>query len=209
MRTDCTVAILVDGGFFIKRYNKLVGFYPARNIVKHLHKVCLNCYLGTDDYLYRILYYDCAPYSADDVKQAAERSFDISDEESENFVKKFFKEEKAKFRKDVLDALKKTPKMAVRLGKLKIGFSGTKERPEPTRKQKGVDMRMGLDIAALALKEKVQKIILVAGDSDYVPAIKFARREGIEVVLDPMKNGLSEDLQEHIDNLIKNPWKKD
>ena len=33
-------------------------------------------------------------------------------------------------------------------------------------KQKGVDMRLGLDIASLAYKKQVDKIILIAGDSD-------------------------------------------
>src|SRR5690606_8909702 len=45
-------------------------------------------------------------------------------------------------------------------------------------RQKGVDMRIGLDIAALTLKRFVGTIVLVSGDSDFVPAAKLARREG-------------------------------
>lgn len=68
-------------------------------------------------------------------------------------------------------------------------------------KQKGVDMKIGVDIASLAYKKQVDKIILIAGDSDFVPASKLARREGIDFVLDPMWNHVNPDLFEHIDGL--------
>ena len=41
---------------------------------------------------------------------------------------------------------------------------------EPNFVQKGVDMRIGLDIASLAYKEQVNQIVLIAGDSDFIPA---------------------------------------
>ena len=47
-------------------------------------------------------------------------------------------------------------------------------------------MRLGLDIAAMAHKRQVDQIVLVAADADFVPPVKLARREGIDVVLDPM-----------------------
>ena len=53
-------------------------------------------------------------------------------------------------------------------------------------RQKGVDMRIGLDIASLAYKGQINQLVLISGDSDFVPAAKLARREGIDFVLDPM-----------------------
>ena len=47
----------------------------------------------------------------------------------------------------------------------------------PALRQKGVDMRIGLDIASIALKRQADTIVLVAGDADFVPAAKLARRE--------------------------------
>jgi len=67
--------------------------------------------------------------------------------------------------------------------------------------QKGVDMRIGLDIASMAFKHQVDQIILVAGDSDFVPAAKLARREGIDFILDPLWANIREDIHEHIDGL--------
>ena len=71
--------------------------------------------------------------------------------------------------------------------------------------QKGVDMKIGVDIASLAYKHQVDQIILIAGDSDFVPAAKLARREGIDFVLDPMWTNIRDDLFEHIDGL-KSQW---
>ena len=47
--------------------------------------------------------------------------------------------------------------------------------------QKGVDMRIGVDISSMLIKNRLIKLILIAGDSDFVPAAKQARREGIDL----------------------------
>ena len=69
-------------------------------------------------------------------------------------------------------------------------------------------MRIGLDIASLAYKKQVDQIILIAGDSDFVPAAKLARREGIDFILDPMWASIKDSLFEHIDGLRSNWGKK-
>ncbi len=69
-------------------------------------------------------------------------------------------------------------------------------------RQKGVDMRIGLDIASITLKKQADTIVLATGDSDFAPAAKLARREGVEFILDPMWHKISDDLFEHIDGLF-------
>ncbi|PTY02418.1 hypothetical protein DB346_09730 [Verrucomicrobia bacterium LW23] len=69
-------------------------------------------------------------------------------------------------------------------------------------RQKGVDMRIGLDISTLTLKKQVDTIILVTGDSDFVPAAKLARREGVEFLLDPLWQSVNDDLHEHVDGVV-------
>lgn len=73
--------------------------------------------------------------------------------------------------------------------------------------QKDVDMKIGLDISSLAFKKQVDQIILIAGDSDFVPAAKHARREGIDFILDPMWADIKDSLFEHIDGL-RSQWGK-
>lgn len=68
-------------------------------------------------------------------------------------------------------------------------------------RQKGVDMRLGLDIASLAYQRNVNQIVLISGDADFVPAAKLARRSGIDFILDPMWATIRPDLYEHIDGL--------
>lgn len=68
-------------------------------------------------------------------------------------------------------------------------------------RQKGVDIKIGIDITSLALKRMVEKIVLVSGDADFIPAAKLARREGIDFVLDPMWGQIQPGLNEHIDGL--------
>ena len=113
-------------------------------------------------------------------------------------------------------------KTALRMGELLESTAGYVLKPDVTKKlmrkeisiddltisdfsldiaQKGVDMRIGLDIASLAQKRLVDQIILIAGDSDFVPAAKHARREGIDFILDPMWHTIKDSLNEHIDGL--------
>jgi uncharacterized LabA/DUF88 family protein len=65
--------------------------------------------------------------------------------------------------------------------------------------QKGVDMRIGLDLASIAAKRLADQVVLIAGDSDFIPAAKMARREGMCFVLDPMGAPIKLELHEHVD----------
>jgi uncharacterized LabA/DUF88 family protein len=71
--------------------------------------------------------------------------------------------------------------------------------------QKGVDMRIGMDMARLALRNLVRTVVVVTADSDFVPALKFVRREGVKVILEPYgKNGRKE-LRYHADIVLPPP----
>ena len=66
-------------------------------------------------------------------------------------------------------------------------------------------MRIGVDISLLAFKKQVDCIILISGDSDFVPAAKQARREGVDFILDPVRSPIKDDLFKHIDGLCTKP----
>jgi len=118
----------------------------------------------------------------------------------------------------IFNTLKETPFFSLRMGELK--FRGwklgkyvknnhtreltiTAEDLAPDIQQKGVDMRIGLDIASLSLKRQVDIIVLVTGDSDFVPAMKFARREGVLVYTVPLGHTVTPSVIEHSDVIIK------
>jgi uncharacterized LabA/DUF88 family protein len=71
---------------------------------------------------------------------------------------------------------------------------------EPIFEQKGVDMRIGLDIAAYSDNRVVERIVLVSGDTDCVPALKYGRRAGLQTVLiEPAGAKISPELIAHAD----------
>ena len=57
----------------------------------------------------------------------------------------------------------------------------------------------------MAYKKQVNQIVLIAGDSDFIPAAKLARREGIDFVLDPLGQHIKDELNEHIDGIRSFP----
>ena len=78
-------------------------------------------------------------------------------------------------------------------------------------RQKQVDLKIGIDIASMALKGRVSTMVLIAGDGDFVPVAKMARKEGIDFILDPMWGRVQQELVEHIDGLysvLPDPKKK-
>ena len=96
--------------------------------------------------------------------------------------------------------------MALRIGEL--SFDGWKidphnpEKSKPDFKQKGVDMKIGLDMALMATKKTVDKIVLIAGDSDFISPIKLVRKEGIQVYLYKMKHRVKNTLTDHCDFVL-------
>lgn len=60
-------------------------------------------------------------------------------------------------------------------------------------------MRIGLDIASLTLKKQVDIIVLITGDSDFIPAMKFARKEGVQLYLVRLSHSVIPELYEHSD----------
>ena len=253
------IAILIDGGFFLKRLSKLVPTHQCdtpENIARCVRKLCFNHVMRLkggsgklwQQHLYRVFFYDAQPYDGKAHHPISNRPIE------------FGKSDLAKARQALFEQLRKERKLALRLGKVnrdhdwalspRLTKTALKTRQQlaplqglveqlqqasdPTQpvqlqlsaeqaqqllaahdfwqnlqagdvalglRQKGVDMRIAIDIASLTLKKQVSTIVLVAGDSDFVPAAKLARREGMEFILDPLWQNVNDDLFEHIDAL--------
>lgn len=215
--TDTTItAILVDGGFYRRRAYACMGDKSPQERADELESYCkrhlkekIN---GVDTYhqLYRIFYYDCVPVTKNIYHPLLKKQIDLSKTDTFKWSTEFF------------DHLKEKRKFALRYGKLADGQAHYSLTEKSFKKlcngsikfedlteadcvlkieQKGVDMRIGLDIASLAYKHQVNQIVLISGDSDFVSAAKLARREGIDFILDPLGAPVKPDLFEHIDGL--------
>lgn len=208
-----STAILVDGGFFLKRYrsiHKIRKLDPVKT-ANDLWQMCISHLnqKGEKYSLYRIFYYDCLPYNKKQHNPINGKSVDFSKTEQFEFQNSFFEELKKKrkvaLRLGVLEDRKRwiiKPSKTKQLLSKKISIDDlTEEDVQFDFNQKRVDIKIGLDIASITLKQQVQQIILISGDSDFVPAAKLARREGIDFLLDPMWNPIKPHLFEHIDGL--------
>lgn len=164
-------AIFIDGGYL----RVLVRQADLQYAPDYIEKIAHACLLE-EEFLLRILYYDCAPYKGSPKLPVSGKpsSFTGSDE--------------------WIEELSAKPQFAVRFGVLKFrGFIPKKiplststlsdEDFKPRFEQKGVDMRLGLDIATYAANRSVERIILITGDTDCLPAMKLARTAGLQVVL--------------------------
>lgn len=205
-------AILIDGDFFIRRYRFLRGNQPAQRVANDLHRMCLQHLEQSDGMreLYRIFFYDCPPLAKKVHHPLTGKAVDFSRTPTANWRNALHQElrglRKVALRLGYLN--ERTGHWVVQPAKLKALLAGQVTWSQLAEAdlvyevaQKGVDMRIGLDIASMAFKRQVDQIILVAGDSDFVPAAKLARREGIDFILDPMWATIREDLQEYIDGL--------
>lgn len=185
-----------------------VGVDPTTSIGQADGKKILDTSWAESKDLYRIFFYDCAPLTKRVHYPISKRHINLA------------QTPEAQARLAIHEALRGLRKVALRLGRLNEQF-GWRPKPhavdawladprqfDPTDEdfeidtvQKGVDMRLGLDIASMAFKRQVDQIVMVAADADFVPAVKLARREGIDVVLDPMGGNAAKDLVEHADGI--------
>lgn len=204
------IAILIDAAFFLVRYKKCYkgGVNDdAKTVAQNMYTMALG-HVENEE-LYRILVYDCPPLEKKANNPISGNAIDYSISPIAKFRNQFhvelIRKRKVALRLGVLKAINEwriRPRQLRELFSAKIQFSDLREDDvfyDIT--QKGVDMKMGLDIASLAYKKLVSRIILVTGDSDFVPAAKLARREGIDVILDPMWQAVSPSLYEHVDGM--------
>ena len=77
-------------------------------------------------------------------------------------------------------SLERLPRYSIRLGQLALRFDNRGRRKF---EQKRVDILLGVDLVQLSAKQNIQEAILVAGDSDFIPAITAAKSEGVLVKL--------------------------
>ncbi|MBL8896976.1 MAG: NYN domain-containing protein, partial [Planctomycetes bacterium] len=199
-------ALLLDGGFVLKRLrSKLSRHASESDVLAECARIRAHPRLDGHELL-RIYWYD-APPAKDSVRNP------IDGTKMELAGTAVYSRATS-----LLDRLELTPDFSLRLGdlvardwKLRAGvLKSIAKNPrlleasdlEPDLKQKGVDLRIGLDIARLALRQLVDVIVVVTGDSDIVPAFKFARREGVRVYLDHLEGAVKRDLMAHVDFVL-------
>ena len=189
--------VMIDGG-----YIRAAAARAARTFDNDFIRTFSGGCVSPGEYLIRVIYYDAPLYrgSVQLPVSGLAKKFEGSDA--------------------WLDDLAGSHRFAVRRGAL--GFRGWKPKTTPISgraltdedfspvfEQKGVDMRIGLDIASMSERRSVDRIVLVSGDTDMVPAMKHARKAGLEVVMiqpPPPTLPLHKLLRAHSDCVREAPW---
>ena len=189
-------AIYFDGGFVCKI---LKSFLHKNIVVSDLENV-LNLIKSSDELkgkeLLRAYYYDSPPFKGKTKNPQTNEEVDFGT--SDTYKRQMSFHESVKFHSD----------FALRSGDLK--FRGWKQNPKgeflPDFQQKGVDVKIALDIAQMSMKRVIDAAVLFSGDIDITPALKLARREGIRVyyvnVLNAKSMFVGDEVKIHSDGVI-------
>ena len=168
--------VFIDGGYFEKIRDKVYGAKVKIDLE------CLSNKLSEPYRRLRTYYYNAYPYQS---------PHNPSSEEKERFSKsqRFY------------DRLNKLDRFEVRLGKTVKRFS---HEGAPYYTQKGVDVYFSIDILKVAWGGYAKYIILVAGDADFVPAIRAAKEKGtiIRLVYYDDGNNAPNDLLNTVDERV-------
>jgi uncharacterized LabA/DUF88 family protein len=200
-------ATLIDGAFAIRKLEARLHAFPTAN-----HIQALPAAIGRDECVrglsrLRVYFYHARPATQIVTNPISKCTIALAETRVHADHARLLAE------------LETAPDFALRLGEThtigwKIGDSAFRRllrQPRvvqaqdlvPAIEQKGVDLRIGLDIARLALTRSVEAIVVVTGDSDLVPAFKFARREGVRVFLCHLGHGIKPELRAHADRTLR------
>ncbi len=147
-------AIFIDGGYFLSLMKKN-NIEPKYEDLDTYFLKQLRKSNPLD--LLRCYFYYCAPWMSPEPKEKELKRM----EEHEQFMGEIL----------ALD------RWAIKLGKLRKRWDGYKEYFE----QKRVDVLLSVDMVRHAAAGHIQHIILVAGDSDFIPAVEAAKESGATV----------------------------
>ncbi len=150
------VALLIDGGYLEKTLKNEFG-QPRIDYSK------LSDRMGShvpDSTVIRTYYFHCLPHKGNPPTQ----------EENERFAK----------RQQFYEYLRGLPRWEVRMGYL---AKRSESNGKVIYEQKQVDMLLGLTAVHLSAKSQISHIGILAGDSDYIPAIRMAKDDGVDIFL--------------------------
>lgn len=208
-----SIAIFIDTAFVIGRLRHHLSpedYYHASKMVESIITMVSKHVQHSEDELYRMYFYDCPPITKKVHKPISRELTDLS------------KSQEALFRHELHQLLNKQPKTQLRLGELSIGqdvwrlklgvakslFWGKKQWYDLTDEdfcldvhQKGLGIQMGADMMGLALKNQVDKMVVVSGDDEFALIANKIRHEGMQLVLDSMQKSIPEELFGCIDEL--------
>lgn len=163
--------LLIDGGY-LRKVARDAGHTYTNDFIEAFARVCVL----EEESLQRVLYYDCPQYRG---KQRLPVSGEIKQfTASDRWLTDLAGRELFAVRRGTLAFRGWVPRSLPIRG----GHALTDDDFRPNFEQKGVDMRIGLDIATIAANGRLDRIVLLSGDTDLIPATKHARKANLQVM---------------------------
>lgn len=149
-----TIAFFIDGSYLD---HVLMNVSGGKRVNYQALISAIVSKAGGDRDILRVYYYHCLPYQDHPPTQ----------EQSERFgrMQRFFR------------ALQRTPRFEVKEGRL--AYRGLDNKGKPLFEQKRVDLLLGIDLVLHSAKRSIDEAFIIAGDSDFIPAIRTAKSEGV------------------------------
>ena len=148
------VELFIDGA-----YLEVVANSEFSRASIALEKLSERLSAGSD--LLRTYYYHCAPYQSDPPTEPERARYS-------DWLRYYHR-------------VSTLPRVSFRLGRLEI--RGAHSDGSPRFQQKRVDILLTVDLVQHSTKGHISKAVIIAGDSDFVPAIAVAKNEGVVVTL--------------------------
>lgn len=172
-------AVLIDGGYLRANVGKHhEKEYNAELVEKFAHL----CVREKSENLWRIFYYDAPAFKGRVLRNPISGEPIEFPEEGNLLLQNIAARELFAVREGIV-AFRGWKLKSAQIKNLHKKDKLEAEHITPAFEQKGVDMRIGLDIATLSHKSIIERVVLVSGDTDMIPAMKHARKEGVQVVL--------------------------
>ncbi|MBF0737352.1 NYN domain-containing protein [Staphylococcus arlettae] len=204
------VAIIVDGQFLLHRIRDAQSSTQYPNL-EDQYNFLTNLINSNDEELFRIFYYQGSPNKQTVDKPISKEKINFSESQinkySSNLITELSNKDFVAMRLgDTFFRgwkLKNPVLEKIRKGIIKDTSKLTDDDFTPDFQQKGVDIKIGLDVAWLSNNNILDRIYMVTGDADFIPALKQARRDGIQIKL--VKIGtkkINNDLLKHSDFIL-------
>ncbi|MCH8686146.1 NYN domain-containing protein [Pedomonas mirosovicensis] len=191
------VIVQIDGGHLRAQARRDGVDYTVDLIEDFAHAV-----LEKQEELVRVFYYDCRPFQGEAQLPVSGDTYHF------------------KSGGGWLDELASRDYLCVRTGMLKFRGWKPKMLPMPTGgltdqhfrpdfEQKGIDLQLGLDLTQVIDRQAADRVVLVAADTDLIPAMARARNSSVQLIgIDFPNAPLHGEILAHFDVMREVEWPK-
>lgn len=167
------IAVFIDGGHLRACAKSANQAYTANFIVKVARAT-----IAAGEELFRIQYFDCEPFQGS-VKLPVSGTMK-SYSGGSPLLAELARQELVAVRRGILK-FRGWERTKASLGASSPGTPVSDADFQAKWEQKGVDLRIGLDIVTMTESRSAELIVLLTGDTDMIPAMKLARGRGLQL----------------------------